>query len=147
MTRAIVVALGTGAFISSAAALGIAGTGNSAQEEFSRQAYEAALREVHALRAAQSNACEAIAAGEREVCRARIGAAALVRTAEIDQAYRRTEQSARALQRARIEARYQTDRARCQAAGGYQREKCLVKAHASRGRSLMQASAPYETRM
>ena len=96
-TRAIVVALGTGAFITSAAALSIGGNAAPAFENTSSEAY-------------------------------------------------RTGQSARALQRARIEARYQDERARCQGQSGMAREKCLVKAHATRGRALLQAAAPYEVR-
>ena len=146
MTRAIVVALGTGAFITSAAALSIGGTAAPAGE-VNRQAYEASLKGVQAARDASIARCETLAANDREYCRTEALATDMVRTAEVDDAFRRTEQSARALQRARIDARYQTDRARCAGLGGFQREKCLVKAHAARGRALLQAAAPYEARM
>ena len=66
--------------------------------------------------------------------------------AQIEQSFRRTEQTARALQRARIDARYQLARARCAALGGFARDNCLVSAHAERGRALIQAAAPYEVR-
>jgi hypothetical protein len=147
MTRAIVVALGTGVLVSSAAALGIAGSTAPTQEDLTRQAYELAIQELQSTRSARTAACEALAATERDPCKAQILGFVMVREAEVEQAFRKTEQSARALQRARIEARYQVDRARCAAAGGSQRERCLVKAHASRGRALLQAAAPYESRM
>lgn len=147
-TRAIVVALGTGAFITSAAALSISGN-DASMQELDRQAYEASLRGIQAVREARIERCDALAAAnDRDYCRTEALAFELVRVAEVEQAFRRTEQSARALQRARIDARYQTDRARCAAVpGGTQREKCLVKAHAARGRALLQAAAPYDQRM
>jgi len=146
-TRAIVVALGTGAFITSAAALGISAN-EPAMQELDKPGYEASLRAASNARIAALARCEALAANDRDYCRTEAQALDVVRVAEIEQSYRRTEQSARALQRARIDARYQVDRARCAGvSGGVQREKCLVKAHAARGRALLQAAAPYEKRM
>jgi hypothetical protein len=63
-----------------------------------------------------------------DVCRLRVAAAA------------RTEL------RARLEARYEADRAKCAALGGAQKDACLIAAHAARGRSLLEAAAPYERR-
>jgi hypothetical protein len=37
-------------------------------------------------------------------------------------------------------------RAKCQAVNGSKRDHCLVKAHAGRGRALLEAQAPYEIR-
>ena len=99
MRRAIVVALGTGAFISSAAALSLGVTDPQ-----------------------------------------------MARTAEAANGPQRTQQSARALQRERIDARYQLDRSRCEGLGGFRRDKCLVQAHAAKGRALLEAAAPYDTR-
>ena len=56
----------------------------------------------------------------------------------------RARESAREQQRGRIHARYNTERDACGVLKGYQREKCLVKAHANRGRALLEAAAPYE---
>jgi hypothetical protein len=140
----MVVALGTGAFITSAAALSI-NANESPAYDLDRQAYETSLEGVRTARVANVEHCDGIpVTNDREFCRTEALATELVRTAEVEQAFRRTEHSARALQRARIDARYQTDRARCGALAGYQREKCLVRAHAARGRALLQASAPYE---
>jgi hypothetical protein len=58
----------------------------------------------------------------------------------------RTREAARAEQRDRIHARYLAERERCAALKGYQREKCVVKAHANKGRALLEAAAPYEVR-
>ena len=102
MKRAILVALGTGLVISSAAALGIAGAGT----------------------------------GEP---------AAAVAQADPIQATR-TREAARAEQRSRINARFLVQREQCSTLSGYNREKCVVKAHASKGRAMLEAAAPYETR-
>jgi hypothetical protein len=56
-------------------------------------------------------------------------------------------ESAREEQRGRIQERYAVERESCSALRGYQREKCLVKAHANRGRALLEAAAPYESRV
>lgn len=58
-----------------------------------------------------------------------------------------TQQAARAQQRARIEERYQADKLRCTDLTGYRREKCVVQAHAVRGRALLEAAAPYGVRL
>jgi len=97
MKRAILVALGTGAVITSAAALGIGNASvpvqrPSAQDEISRARIQAAAREAH---------------------------------------------------RAAIEARYRDVRAQCDALGGARRDQCLIKAHAFRGRALLESHAPY----
>ncbi len=98
MARAIVVALGTGALITSAAALGLGAEGPSP------------------------------AAGTSDY--------------EIEVA----RQAARATLRGRIQARYEAERAACDSLSGYKREKCLVKAHANRGRALLAEAAPYQAR-
>lgn len=100
MRRAIFVALGTGAVISSAAALDIAG--------------------------------------------AREPVAPIAQGDPVHEA--RARESAREEQRGRIHARYTAEREACALLKGYQREKCLVKAHANKGRALLEAAAPYEAR-
>ena len=59
----------------------------------------------------------------------------------------RVREAARATQREQIQARYIAEREQCAALRGYQREKCVVKAHANRGRALLEAAAPYQTRL
>ena len=96
MQRAILVALGIGTIITSAAALSI---GTSAQPP---------------APAAQS---------------------------EYEQA--RTAWTAREERRALVESRYLVVRARCDALGGAKRDRCLIDAHAYKGRALMEIQAPY----
>jgi hypothetical protein len=54
--------------------------------------------------------------------------------------------SARQAQRGVIDARYQSDRARCDALGGLRRDNCLIEAHARKGRAMLDAAAPYSER-
>jgi hypothetical protein len=61
-------------------------------------------------------------------------------------AIHRARDSARGAQRARIEERYLAERAACAPLGGLKRDRCLIAVHAQRGRALLEAAAPYETR-
>ncbi len=99
MKRAIFVALGTGALITSAAAFGIGASSTG-------------------------DAPQAAARGEYQIAM--------------------QHQSARALQRARIESRYQSDRSRCDALGGFRRDTCLIQSHATKGRAMLEVAAPYQ---
>lgn len=145
MRRAIVVALGTGAAITSAAAIGF-GDSEAGPRAISLREYQSALRAVESARPHSLARCATLPSAEGEICRAEAEGAIDVRAAEVEAAYRRDRASARALQRARIDARYQVERARCAAQGGFQRDKCLVRAHANRGRAMLEAAAPYEVR-
>ena len=78
-------------------------------------------------------------AGAREAPIAAEGQVEAIHTA-------RVRESARSEQRARIDARYMSEREACATKGGFQRDKCLVKAHANRGRAMLAAAAPYEAR-
>ena len=147
MRRAILVALGTGAIISSAAAIGIGTAATStAPGTLTRPEYQAALEAIEAARTDVLMACEAQPGTAKEICRAEVSADELVRVADIEQSFRRTHDAARDAQRARIEARYQVSRAKCLALGGARRDQCLIDAHAARGRGLLEAQAPYEIR-
>lgn len=146
MRRAMFVALATGAFITSAAALTLGAGGSSSAQAPSPHEYEAARQAIEAARDAALARCESLQGAERDVCRAEASSAGMVRIAEVEQDFRRTHRSARELQRTRIEARYQLERTRCAALGGYKRDKCLIQAHAAKGRALLDAAAPYELR-
>ena len=101
MKRAILVALGVGAIVSSAAAFSL-GAGGEAGASLTQDRYLAMLRLIEVSRASQ---------------------------------------------RARIEARYQAERAQCAALGGFNRDTCMVQVHATRGRAMLDAAAPYEVRL
>jgi hypothetical protein len=144
MRRAILMALGIAALVSSAAAIGLGATGSDATAAIGREHYAAARAGLENAIASAVTQCESLRdAAARELCRAELAAHQVLRTAELDQAYKRTRDSARAAQRARIEARYQVERAKCAAVGGAKKDACLVNAHSARGRALLEAASPY----
>jgi len=102
MTRAILVALGTGTIITSAAAIGIGSV-----REASPQALPHPQTRVELARRVQA---------------------------------------ARDGQRALIETRYETAKAHCAALRGYDHDRCLIEAHAARGRALLESQDPYAVR-
>ncbi|HEX4333957.1 MAG TPA: hypothetical protein VH040_17605 [Usitatibacter sp.] len=59
---------------------------------------------------------------------------------------KRFESSARDAQRARIDERYEAERARCDPLRGLLHDRCLISAHAHRGHALLEAAAPYQVR-
>jgi hypothetical protein len=59
---------------------------------------------------------------------------------------KRFEASARDAQRARIDERYQAERARCEPLRGLSHDRCLISAHAHHGHALLEAAAPYQVR-
>ena len=145
MRRAMFVVLGTSAFLTSAAALGIGAGSAVPAQDLTRGDYLASMRQIVMARSEIQARCDALAApAMRELCRTEAVGAESVRVAELEQAHRRTEASARGLQRARIDSRYQVDRARCGMLGGNKRDNCLIQAHAAKGRALLDAAAPYE---
>ena len=97
MKRAIFVALGTGAVITSAAALTVGTPSLPAS----------------------------LAAPHDELGRARL------------------QSAARQAHRENVEARYLAARARCETLGGVKRDHCFIKAHAFRGRALLEEHQPY----
>ncbi len=146
MKRAILVALGTGALISSVAVIGIAIAGYETPTGLNQEGYAAALSTARVERDGRLAACDTVRDAEGETCRLVAEAASAARHAEIEEAFHRNQSTARAAQRARIDARYQVQRAGCQSLGGFKRDKCLVSIHAERGRSLLEMAAPYVDR-
>ena len=144
MKRAILVALGTGAVISSAAAIGISAALGPTPETMTRAEYDAAMQRIGSTREISRAQCAG--AGDESLCLATVRADERVRSAQLEAAYRRTEQTARDAQRARIDARYELDRAKCEPLRGLRKDKCLIAAHATKGRALLEANAPYALR-
>lgn len=146
MKRAILVALGTGTIVSGMAVISIGAAVNAEPPAISRAEYQAALAGIEAARPQVLARCEQRAASAREMCRAQADADETVRVADIEASFRKDRESTRAVHRARIEARYLAERAQCVALGGVKRDRCQIAAHAARGRALLEAAAPYETR-
>jgi hypothetical protein len=144
MKRAILVALATGTVITSA--LSIGAVTRTTPAAVGREEYLAALAGIEAARAELAARCDRAAAAQKETCRAEASAAETIRVADLEASYRHSEESARNAQRARVEARYLIERARCSALGGPRRDECQIKAHSVRGRALLDTAAPYQTR-
>ncbi|HXD06002.1 MAG TPA: hypothetical protein VN680_08135 [Burkholderiaceae bacterium] len=143
MTRAILVALGTGAIITGAAAIGIGAALTPPPSAMSPAEYRNAVLHAEWLRGIAESRCDDLDDAGAAICRVRAAADRIVRVAQIEADYRHNEQAARAAQRARIDARYLVDRARCDTLGGFRRDRCLIEAHAAKGRALLEVNAPY----
>jgi hypothetical protein len=143
MNRASLVALGTGAIITSAAAIGIGSVHEPASAAMTRSEYAEALVRIEQAFPRETERCTALAVAEREPCRAQALAHEIVLAADLEERYRRTQEATRNAQRARIEARYQVARGRCAVLRGFQRDQCYIEAHAARGRALLESQDPY----
>ena len=146
MRRAILVALGTGAVITSAAAIGVGAALSPYDESMTRDQYDAAQQRQKAQHARAQARCESLDGMEGVLCLAQLRADDRVRSADLEVAFRRTEAAARDAQRARIDGRYELDRAGCESVRGVRKDKCLIAAHAAKGRALLEAAAPYGLR-
>jgi len=142
------VALGTGMVISSAAAIGIGASSVFAPQaaSISRAQFASALAAIETQGEKGLARCEERPAADRELCRAEAAADELVRSADLKTDFRRAQDAARAAQRARVEARYYVERAKCASIAGAKREGCLIAAHAARGNALLELAAGYENR-
>jgi hypothetical protein len=148
MNRATLVALCIATLVTSAAAIGIGSASEPArQPALAHHEFVAALDRVESSRTSALAACAAQRGLAREACESQAEAAASLAKAELDARYRRTPQAARREQRARIEVRYQAARARCASLGGYDRDRCLIDAHAVLGLALLESQAPYAMRV
>jgi hypothetical protein len=143
MNRASLVALSTGAIITSAAAIGIGAAHEPPSVAMTRSQYEASLAAIREAFPREAERCAALPAADREPCRARALARELVLGAALEERYRGTPQATRAAQRAKIEARYEVARARCAVLRGFERDQCYIAAHALRGRALLESQDPY----
>jgi hypothetical protein len=146
MKRAILVALGTGAVITSAAAISIGAAVGPSPDGMTREGYEAGLRRLQALQEGARARCDSLDAPDASICHAQLRADHRIRSADLENAFRRTERAARDALRARIDARYEVDRARCEPLRGLRKDKCLIAVHAAKGRALLESAAPYEVR-
>jgi hypothetical protein len=145
MQRAIWVSLGTGCLVACVAVISIGAEANGDAPTIARDQYDAAMARIEAARPQILARCDD-AGANRDVCRASAEADEMVRVADLDARFHRSQSTARNLQRARIEARYQVERVACMAQGGAKRDGCLIAAHATRGRALLEAASPYVAR-
>ena len=69
MKRSILVALGIGTIISSAAAIGIGAAWNSAPRSMTRAQYDSTLADIETVRPLVLARCDALPGLEKELCR------------------------------------------------------------------------------
>ena len=146
MKRAILVALGTMTLVSSATAIRFSTADATESGRMAPGEYRATHAAIALAREAALGRCASLQkADARDWCEAAALAREAARLAEVEAAFRGSEQSIRAMQRARIELRYQTERARCAPLAGPQRDQCVIAAHALKGRALLDSASPYQT--
>lgn len=143
MKRVILIVLGVGVVVSSAGGLGFGTATREPTVQMTQGDLDAALGRIASDSDAVMARCAQQPAATRELCRAQAQADEMVRAADAELQFRRTGETARAVQRARIEARYLVDRARCAALTGWNKDSCLVAIHAVRGRALLESATPY----
>jgi hypothetical protein len=146
MRRAILVALGTMTLVSSATAIRYSAADALEGRHIGVSEYRAAHASIALARSAALERCASLQRTDaRDSCEAGAIAREAARVAEVEAGFHGSEQSARAMQRARIELRYQAERSRCGPLGGAQRDRCLIAAHALKGRALLDSASLYQT--
>ncbi len=146
MRRAILVALGTMTLVSSATAIRYSAADALEAGHIGVGEYRAAHASIALARSAALERCASLQRVDaRDSCEAAAISREAARVAEAEAGFRGTEQSARAMQRARIELRYQAERARCASFRGAQRDQCFIAAHTLKGRALLDSASPYRT--
>src|SRR5580765_2960267 len=112
MRRAILVALGTMALVSSATAIRYSAADALEARHVGVGEYRAAHASIALARSAALERCASLPRPDaRDACEAGAIAREAARVAEVEAGFRGSEQSARAMQRAQIELRYQAERA------------------------------------
>jgi hypothetical protein len=146
MRRAILVALSTMTLVSSATAIRYSAGDVPDAGQLRLGEYRAAHASIALARSSALERCASLQRVDaRDSCEAAALAREAARVAEVEAGFRGSEQATRAGQRARIELRYQMERARCAPLGGAQRDRCFIAAHALKGRALLDSASPYQT--
>lgn len=83
--------------------------------------------------------CSSFHGNGRLLCQAEVRAEQQVQLADLEMRFRGTFEAAREARTVRIRANYEKARARCFGLSGYDRDSCIVSAHAEKARSLMAA--------
>lgn len=127
--------------LAGATAFQIGASVSSAPSMMTRTDYETLHKVISAEAQDLERACDALRGAERHVCQAEARAREQVLLAELEARYRGTFSAAREAHMVRVRARYEVDRSRCFAYAGFQRDSCVVAAHAGKARALMALKA------
>jgi hypothetical protein len=86
-------------------------------------------------------ACGSIRGPDSHICRAENVASERVMLAELEARYKGTFRASREAVLARIASRFDVQRSKCILLTGFQRDNCVVAAHAEKSRALMTVKA------
>ena len=85
--------------------------------------------------------CNSFPGNGRLACQSEVRAERAVQLAELEMRYRGTYEAARDVRMVRIRANYEKARTQCFGLSGYERDTCIVRAHAEKARALMAVKA------
>ena len=139
-TTMLVVGLTTAALLGATGA-GIGASVTSQPSLLSVEDYSALKTAINKVLDDEESACQALRPAARLECLAEVQSTANVQLAELEARYRGTVNAARKAQLVRIDAAYTMARAKCFGLAGFDRDSCIVAAHAQKAHARMQIHA------
>jgi len=127
--------------LTAATTVGIGATVSTTPSLMSPGDYQALKRAITAETGDLQLACASLRGPDSHVCRAENVASERVMLAELDARYKGTFRATRDAVLARITSRFEVERSKCFLVTGFQRDNCIVAAHAEKSKSLMAVKA------
>jgi hypothetical protein len=129
------------AALTAATTVGIGATVTTTPSLMSPDDYVALKRAITTESADLQLACSSIRGPGSHICRVENVASERVMLAELDARYKGTFRASREAVLVRIASRFDVERSRCIVLTGFQRDNCVVAAHAEKSRALMAIKA------
>jgi len=123
--------------LTAATTVGIGATVSTTPSLMTTADYAALKRAIVAETSDLQLACGSLRGPDSHVCRAENVASERVMLAELDARYKGTFRASREAALARIASRFDVQRSKCFLVTGFQRDNCIVAAHAEKSRALM----------
>jgi len=127
--------------LTAATTVGIGATVSTTPSLMTPDDYAALKRAITVETSDLQLACGSIRGPDSHVCRAENVARERVMLAELDARYKGTFRASRETVLVRIASRFDVERSRCIVLTGFQRDNCIVAAHAEKSRALMAIKA------
>ena len=137
ITRMIVMATA----LTAATTVGIGATVSTTPSLMSPDDYFALKRAITTETADLQLACGSIRGPDSHICRTENVASERVMLAELEARYKGTFRASREAVMARIASRFDVERSKCILVTGFQRDNCVIAAHAEKSRALMAIKA------
>ena len=137
MKRVQLMVLMATATLTAATAFGIGSKVHSTPSLMTNTDYRALKSAIISETADLQLACAALRGPDSHICRAENVASERVMLAELEARYRGTFRASREAVLARIASRFDVERSKCFLVAGYNRDNCIVAAHAGKSRALM----------